>query len=54
VLLQECEHDNDAGHLRKVLSDFFLALPDPWRAEADSILAPHATDLIQSAAAETK
>ena len=27
ALLRECERDRDAGSLRRVLSDFFLALP---------------------------
>jgi Ca-activated chloride channel family protein len=39
VLLQEWEHDSDAEHLRKVLADFFLALPDPWKTRARPIFA---------------
>jgi hypothetical protein len=50
ALLSECERDRDAGHLRKVLSDFFLALPDPWQTEAASVLAGQSTKVIQSAA----
>ena len=29
ALLHECEREPGGAHLRKVLSDFFLALPDP-------------------------
>ena len=43
VLLRECERDRDAGRLRRVLSDFFLALPDPWKKRASSILAAQTT-----------
>jgi hypothetical protein len=50
ALLRECEQDGDAGFLRKVLSDFFLALPDPWQTQAASILAAQSTKVIQSAA----
>jgi Ca-activated chloride channel family protein len=50
ALLRECEQDGDAGFLRKVLSDFFLALPDPWQTEAASVLAAQSTKVIQSAA----
>ena len=39
ALLRECERDRDAGYLRRVLSDFFLALPGPWKTKASSILA---------------
>jgi hypothetical protein len=39
ALLRECEGDRDAGYLRRVLSDFFLALPGPWKTRASSILA---------------
>ena len=39
TLLRECERDTDPGHLRRVLSNFFLALPDPWKTTASSILA---------------
>ena len=39
VLLRECEREGDAHFLRKVLSNFFLALPDPWRTRANSILS---------------
>ena len=45
ALLQECEHDSDAGHLRKVLSDLLLALPDPWQPDAVSFSgASHEVD----------
>jgi hypothetical protein len=44
VLLRECERDRDAGRLRRVLSDFFLALPDPWKTRASSILAAQTLD----------
>ena len=44
VLLRECERDRDPGHLRRVLSDFFLALPDPWKTKASSILAAQTLD----------
>jgi Ca-activated chloride channel homolog len=39
VLLRECELDGDARFLRKVLSNFFLALPDPWGTRASSIFS---------------
>ena len=39
ALLRECEGDRDAGYLRRVLSDFFLAFPGPWKTRASSILA---------------
>ena len=39
ALLHECERERDPAHLRKVLSDFFLALPDPWKTEASGIFA---------------
>ena len=32
ALLQESERERDPAHLRKVLSDFFLALPEPCKA----------------------
>jgi Ca-activated chloride channel family protein len=38
-LLRECDRDGDARLLRKVLLNFFLALPDPWRTRASSILS---------------
>ena len=38
ALLRECELQGDAGYLKKVLSDFFLALPDPWKTRASSIM----------------
>jgi hypothetical protein len=44
VLLRECERDRDAGRLRRVLSDFFRALPDPWKTRASSILAAQTLD----------
>jgi Ca-activated chloride channel family protein len=39
ALLSQCERSSEARHLRKMLSDFFLALPDPWKTKASSILA---------------
>ena len=39
ALLHECEREPDPAHLRKVLSDFFLALPDPWKTAASGIFA---------------
>jgi hypothetical protein len=39
-LLRKCDRVGDARFLRKVLSNFFLALPDPWRTRASSILSP--------------
>ena len=44
VLLRECERDGDAARLRRVLSDFFLALPDPWKTRASSIIAAQTPD----------
>ena len=41
ALLHECEQEPDPAHLRKVLSDFFLALPDPWETEARGIFTAH-------------
>ena len=38
-LLPECDQDGDARYVRKVLLNFFLALPDPWRKRASSILS---------------
>jgi hypothetical protein len=38
-LLPDCERKGNARYLRKVLLDFFLALPDPWRTRASSILS---------------
>ena len=38
-MLHECERKRNPAHLRKVLSDFFLALPDPWKTEASGIFA---------------
>jgi len=38
-LLRKCDRDGDARFLRKVLSNFFLALPDPWRTRASSIFS---------------
>ncbi|MBV8226689.1 MAG: hypothetical protein JO232_16035, partial [Verrucomicrobia bacterium] len=38
-LLRKCERDADTRSLRKVLSNFFLALPDPWRTRASSVLS---------------
>jgi hypothetical protein len=39
ALLRECELGGDAGHLKKVLSNFFLALTDPWKTRASAIFA---------------
>jgi methyl-accepting chemotaxis protein len=39
ALLHECEREPDPAHLRKMLSDFFLALPDPWKTAASGIFA---------------
>ena len=36
-LLLECGRGRDATYLRKLLSDFFVALPDPWRTCASAI-----------------
>ena len=41
ALLHECEQEPDPAYLRKVLSDFFLALPDPWKTEARGIFVAH-------------
>jgi hypothetical protein len=38
-LLRECERQENALFLRKVVSKFFLSLPDPWRTRASSILS---------------
>jgi Ca-activated chloride channel family protein len=38
-LLRKCDRDRGARFLRKVLLSFFLALPDPWRTRASSILS---------------
>jgi Ca-activated chloride channel homolog len=38
-LLRGCDRDGDTRFLRKVLSDFFLSLPDPWQTRASSILS---------------
>ena len=39
ALLRECESNGDIGRIRKVLSDFFFALPDPWHTVAAAVLA---------------
>jgi von Willebrand factor type A domain len=39
ALLRECERDGDARFVRKVLSNFFLSLPDPWQKRASLILS---------------
>jgi hypothetical protein len=39
ALLRECERVGDQRKLRKVLSNFFLALPDPWQTKAGSIFS---------------
>ena len=39
ALLRECELQGDAGYLKKVLSNFFLALADPWKTRASAIFA---------------
>jgi hypothetical protein len=38
-LLPECDRDGDARYVKMVLLNFFLALPDPWRKRASSILS---------------
>ena len=38
ALLRECELEGDAGYLKKVLSNFFLALTDPWKTRASAIM----------------
>jgi hypothetical protein len=38
-LLGKCDREGNARYLRKVFLDFFLALPDPWRTKASSILS---------------
>ena len=40
ALLRDCELEEDAGYLKKVLSNFFLALTDPWKTRASAIFAP--------------
>ena len=37
LVLRECQRNRDAEHVRKVLSAFFLALPERWRSEAASV-----------------
>jgi hypothetical protein len=39
ALLRECERVRGKRKLRKVLSYFFLALPDPWQTKASSIFS---------------
>ena len=39
ALLRECELEGDAGYLKEVLSNFFLALTDPWKTRASAIFA---------------
>jgi hypothetical protein len=39
IVLRECKRITDAGHLRRVLSGFFLALPERWRSQAVSVFA---------------
>ena len=39
ALLRECERVGDKRKLRKILSNFFLALPDPWQTKASSIFS---------------
>ena len=38
-LLREHDRDRGAAYLRKMLSNFFLSLPDPWQTRASSILS---------------
>jgi hypothetical protein len=38
-LLRESERHGNVRFLRKVLSKFFLSLPDPWKTKASSILS---------------
>ena len=44
ALLCECDRDRDPGRLRRVLSDFFRALPDPWKTRASSIISAPTLD----------
>jgi Ca-activated chloride channel family protein len=39
ALLRECERAGNKHKLKKILSNFFLALPDPWQTRASSILS---------------
>ena len=39
ALLRDCELEEDTGYLKKVLSNFFLALTDPWKTRASAIFA---------------
>jgi Ca-activated chloride channel family protein len=40
ALLRECDRDGDVRYLRKVLLNFFFALPEPWQTRAiTSLLA---------------
>ena len=39
ALLRECERVGDKRKLRKILSNFFLALPGPWQTKASSIIS---------------
>ena len=39
TLLRECERVRGKRKLRKVLSNFFLALPDPWQTNASSVFS---------------
>jgi hypothetical protein len=52
ALLRECERVGDKRKLRNVLSNFFLALPDPWQTEASSIFSA-LTAKIRGAAVST-
>jgi hypothetical protein len=38
-LMRKCDRDGNARFRRKMLLNFFLALPDPWRTRASSILS---------------
>jgi Ca-activated chloride channel homolog len=49
-LLRKCDRDGEARFLRKVLSDFFLSLPDPWQTRASSILSARAAKIYGGAA----
>jgi von Willebrand factor type A domain len=49
-LLRKCDRDGEARFLRKVLSDFFLSLPDPWQTRASSILSARTAKIYGDAA----
>ena len=47
-LLLKCGPGRDAAYLRKLLADFFLALPDPWTTSASAIFGARANDVLDS------